>query len=204
MAATKKMNGAGGGISTVVIVFAIIIIFALGFFVATIINVSSAASPMHSTMHSMHAAPHMAAGMGGPMHPVYENVVFAAQQVTPQELSPSPPIYPRDNPEYPMQRGVIPADYQQVGMLVSKDAADDFEPVLLPLFGRKMITRDRWEYYTASDKFNMWKLPVMYDNRDCQSDVGCNEIYNGVDVVIPDYANKVFTARIYKYGNARM
>jgi hypothetical protein len=39
----------------------------------------------------------------------------------------------------------------------------------------------------------------MVKNRDCQDDVGCDEIYNGDDVTVPDYANKVFTARIYKY-----
>lgn len=123
------------------------------------------------------------------------------QQITPQEIAPSPPIHPHDNPEYPLRRGMIPADYQQVGILTSKDL--DEEPIILPLFGRKMISRDRWEYYTASDKFNMWKLPVQYMNRDCQSDVGCEEIYDGVEVVIPEYANKVFTVKMYKYGNRR-
>jgi len=100
-----------------------------------------------------------------------------------------------------MRTGVIPADYQQVGILSSIDLNE--EPIILPLYGRKMISRDRWEYYTASDKYNMWKLPVQYLNRDCQSDVGCEEVYNGVEVVIPEYANKVFTVKMYNYGNIR-
>lgn len=123
------------------------------------------------------------------------------QQITPQEVSPAPKIHPHDNPEYPMRRGVIPADYQQIGILTSKDYEE--EPIILPLFGRKMINRDRWEYYTASDKYNMWRLPVQYMNRDCQSDVGCEEVYDGVEVVLPEYANKVFIVKMYKYGNRR-
>jgi len=140
-----------------------------------------------------------------------ESVSYPAlHQVTPQTIENAKQrpmcngqakVNPHDNPEYPMRRGVIPADYQQVGILSSKDLDED--PIILPLFGRKMISRDRWEYYTASDKYNMWKLPVQYLNRDCQSDVGCDEIYNGVEVVVPEYANKVFVAKIYKYGNVR-
>jgi len=106
------------------------------------------------------------------------------------------PIYPKHNPVYPLQR--TPAEYQQVGVLVSQDSAEE-KPIIMPLFGRKMYSRDRWEYYTASDEYHMWRIPVSINNRDCQDDVGCDEIYNGANVTVPDYANKVFVARIYKY-----
>ena len=112
-----------------------------------------------------------------------------------------PPIYPRHNPEYPLQR--TPQGYQQVGVLVSKDSAEE-KPIIMPLFGRKMYSKDRWEYYTASDEYHMWRIPVTVNNRDCQDDVGCDEIYNGDNVTVPDYANKVFTARIYKYKDPRI
>ena len=134
-----------------------------------------------------------------PQEKIYMQPII--QQITPQEVKPAPPIHPHDNPEYPMRRGVIPADYQQIGILTSKDYEE--EPIILPLFGRKMINRDRWEYYTASDKYNMWRLPVQYMNRDCQSDVGCEEVYDGVEIVIPEYANKTFTVKMYKFGNRR-
>lgn len=123
--------------------------------------------------------------------PVYKEQVISKQE------QPHPLIYPVADPKYQMRH-----EYQQVGMLTSKDM-DEGQPIILPLFGRKMTSRDRWEYYTASDKYNMWKLPVIYDNRDCQNEVGCNEIYNGVEVTVPDYANKVFSARIYKYNNEK-
>jgi hypothetical protein len=106
------------------------------------------------------------------------------------------PIYPKHNPVYPLQRS--PGGYQQVGVLVSQDSAEE-KPIIMPLFGRKMYSKDRWEYYTASDEYHMWRIPVSINNRDCQDDVGCDEIYNGDNVTVPDYANKVFVARIYKY-----
>jgi hypothetical protein len=120
------------------------------------------------------------------------------------EKTPEPrmqlPVYPTEFPKYPTR--VNPPNYQQVGVLVSRDL-NEGEPVILPLFGRKMISRDRWEYYVASNQYHMYKLTVQYENRDCQDDVGCNEIFNGELVTVPDYANKVFTARIYKYDAPR-
>jgi hypothetical protein len=125
-----------------------------------------------------------------------DKVPIQIQLVTNNQVEDRPAIYPRNNPEYPMQRR--PQGYQQVGVLVSKDSAED-KPIIMPLFGRKMYSKDRWEYYTASDEYHMWRIPVMINNRDCQDDVGCDEIYNGDNVTVPDYANKVFLARIYKY-----
>lgn len=107
-----------------------------------------------------------------------------------------PPVYPRKSPDYPLRNA--PRDYQQVGVLV--DSADGGEPTLLALFGRKMQTRDRWEYYAASDKFHMWKLPVQVQKRMCDHEFGCDEIYNGDQVIVPDYGNRTFTARMYAYA----
>lgn len=107
-----------------------------------------------------------------------------------------PNVHPKSNPTYPL-RGV-PQEFQQMGVLVSQDTKDD-QPLMLPLFGRKMTTRDRWEYYAASDKFNMWRIPIQQNKRMCDDDVGCDEIYNGDVVNVPDYPNKSFVSRIYKY-----
>jgi hypothetical protein len=107
-----------------------------------------------------------------------------------------PPVYPRKSPDYPLRN--VPRDYQQVGVLV--DSQEGGEPTILALFGRKMQTRDRWEYYAASDKFHMWKLPVQVQKRMCDHEFGCDEIYNGDQVIVPDYGNRTFTARIYAYA----
>lgn len=107
-----------------------------------------------------------------------------------------PPVYPVRSPDYPLR--TAPQDYQQVGVLV--DSSEGGDPTILALFGRKMQTRDRWEYYVASDKFHMWKLPVQVQKRMCDHEFGCEEIYNGDQVIVPDYANRTFTARIYSYA----
>ena len=122
--------------------------------------------------------------------PVAQPVIVAA---TPK---PEPPVYPRENPQYPLRH--VPSTFQQVGVLVSQDANED-QPIILGLFGKKK-SNDRWEYYVASDKYHMWKLPIQVKNRMCDEDVGCEEIYNGDEIVVPDYANKVFIARMYKYA----
>lgn len=111
-----------------------------------------------------------------------------------------PPVYPLKSPDYPTRR--TPQDFQQVGVLVDpSDSNGGTDPTILALFGRKMTTRDRWEYYVASDKFHMWKLPVQVQKRMCDHEFGCEEIFNGDQVVVPDYGNRVFTARIYAYSD---
>ena len=110
----------------------------------------------------------------------------------------TPPVYPSRDPDYPL-RGQT-SGFQQVGVLVLSESGKD-DPILLPLFGRKLPSRDRWEYYCASDKFHMMRLPVKFGNRDCQNeDIGCDEITNGQLVSVPDYGAKEFTARMYKYN----
>lgn len=130
-------------------------------------------------------------------------VVETAQALPARQMvaADAPPIYPRENPTYPL-RGQQNQDFQQIGVLVSQDAHED-QPVILPLFGRRIGGRDRWEYYVASDKYHMWRLPIQFKNRMCDDDVGCEEVYQGDEVVVPDYANKVFVARIYKYAAPR-
>lgn len=129
------------------------------------------------------------------------------------------PVYPTSPPEYPL-RGVH-TGFQQIGVLVlhkqefekpditqpeqtaekTRLMYNSSEPTLLPLFGRKLDSHNqRWEYYCGSDKYNSMRLPVYYGNRDCQNDTGCNELYDGDHVSVPDYSNHTFRARIYKYN----
>ena len=128
------------------------------------------------------------------------------------------PVYPTSPPQYPL-RGVH-TGFQQVGVLVlhkqefekpdisrpeqteekERLIRNESEPTLLPLFGRKLNSNDRWEYYCGSDKYNSMRLPIYYGNKDCQNDTGCNEIYDGDHVSVPDYSKQSFRARIYKYN----
>lgn len=106
------------------------------------------------------------------------------------------PVYPKRDPVYPLRR--VETDFQQVGTLINKEDEKD-EPVVLPLFGRPMPTRnERWEYYTATDKQHMLKIPIEFENKDCLEEIGCREVYNRDKVFIPAY-QKEFEVHLYKY-----
>ena len=124
----------------------------------------------------------------------------------------SNPLYP------PLQRGISineetresGGDYQQLGIL-SKNAINNGEgtpgnntdSVVLPLYGKPTYRgSNKWLYYTETDKLHPVKIPVTYKNKDCTDDYGCEEIYDGNDVVIPSY-NGDFKVKIYKMNKPR-
>ena len=155
-----------------------------------------------------------------PYNPVSQERPSTMRPVFEQRLKQvAAPVYPTSPPEYPL-RGVH-TGFQQIGVLVlhkqefekpnvsqpeqteekTRLMYNSSEPTLLPLFGRKLNSHnDRWEYYCGSDKYNSMRLPIYYGNKDCQNDTGCNEIYDGEHVSVPDYSNQTFRARIYKYN----
>jgi len=106
-------------------------------------------------------------------------------------------------------RGVS-AGYQQVGVLYKNEISDDgktignsSETVILPLYGQPTYPgSNKWNYYTASDKFHTVKMPVTIDGRKCTDDTGCSEIYNGDNVSIPAY-NGNFRVEIYDFDKPR-
>jgi hypothetical protein len=101
------------------------------------------------------------------------------------------PIYPKELPKYDNNR-----EYQQVGILTYNDAS---EPIILPLFSKIANNhRDRWNYYTTTDKNTMLRLPISHENMKCDDDLGCKEIYDGNTIYIEMYKGKTFTATIYK------
>ena len=109
----------------------------------------------------------------------------------PKVDSSSIPVYPKELPTYDNNR-----EYQQVGILTSND---DNDPIILPLFSKRANNhRDRWNYYTTTDKNTMLRLPISRDNMKCDDDIGCNEIYDGNTIYIEMYKGKTFTATIYK------
>ena len=101
---------------------------------------------------------------------------------------PSPPPLQRQPPQQP-------SSYQQIGILTSDET--DKKPIILPLFGRK-IRNDRWQYYTATDKANMLRIPLRVGNRECEDVVGCGEIYSGDVLIVDIYQGRLFTATIYR------
>ena len=101
------------------------------------------------------------------------------------------PVYPKKLPQYQN------TEYQQIGILTANET--DKEPIVLPLFAKKVRNnKERWQYYTATDKNNMMRLPITHQNMKCDEDIGCREIYDGDKLSVEIYQGRVFTATIYK------
>ena len=85
--------------------------------------------------------------------------------------------------------------YRQIGILTRISGTNE---MILPLMGRPLITnRDKWNFYTMSDKNNMVKLPIRFNGRNCTSDLGCNDLYTG-DVVKVEGYNDDFKVTTYE------
>ena len=87
----------------------------------------------------------------------------------------------------------VNSEYRQVGILTRVNGQE----TILSLMGRPLFpNRDRWQFYTMSDKNHSVKLPVTHKRRSCTCDQGCDNIYNGDTVYVEGY-NDAFKATIY-------
>lgn len=100
--------------------------------------------------------------------------------------------------------------YQQIGYIY-KDELDDenkqignnTEPVMLPLYGSPTYNgSNKWMYYISSDKYHSIKMPIQYKNRQCDSEFGCDELYDNDVVDVPAYNGK-FKVQIYEYDKPK-
>ena len=73
----------------------------------------------------------------------------------------------------------LPDSYQSFGIITVADK-------VFPLYGRQLASRSgRFQYYTRTDTYNPVQLPIRFNKRDCQDDIGCEEIFDGDIVQIP-------------------
>ena len=73
----------------------------------------------------------------------------------------------------------LPEAYQSMGIVTTSTGE------LLPLYGRRLASRsDRFNYYTRTDTNNPIPLPIRHKRRDCQDDVGCEELFDGENIEI--------------------
>ena len=87
----------------------------------------------------------------------------------------------------------VDSTYRQIGILTRENG----EEMILPLMGKPLFTnRDKWNFYTMSDKNAMIKLPVSNKNKSCTNEYGCDNIYNGDSIYVEGY-NDAFKATIY-------
>jgi hypothetical protein len=89
----------------------------------------------------------------------------------------------------------LPETYQSMGVVKMEDGQ------MLPLYGRRTTSRsDRFQYYTRTDTYNPVQLPVTYKRRDCQDDVGCDELSNGDSInVVP--LNQKGQVTLYRFDS---
>ena len=88
----------------------------------------------------------------------------------------------------------LPETYQSMGIVRTESGE------LLPLYGRRVASRsDRFNYYTRTDTNNPIPLPINYKRRDCQDDVGCDELFDGDEVDIAP-TNQKGRVTVYRFN----
>jgi hypothetical protein len=92
-----------------------------------------------------------------------------------------------------IQTQTADSPYRQMGILTRLDGTE----MILPLMGRPLFTnRDKWNFYTMNDKTNMIKLPIIYNGKNCTSEYGCDNLYDGNVVKVEGY-NTDFKVTMY-------
>ncbi len=115
------------------------------------------------------------------------------------------PFYPPSQSSINVTTRGFTGAFQQIGLLYKKDPSGDnnSEGNILPLFGRPTNTnRDKWYYYTTSDKFHSLKIPLKIKGRLCNDEWGCNELYDDDTVEVGPY-NGQFKVQIYGYDSPK-
>ena len=101
-------------------------------------------------------------------------------------------IDPRGAPINIKTRG-FNTNYTQIGILTRNDDSE----TILPLMGRPLHSnRNKWQYYTMSDKNNSVKLPVSKNGRSATQEYGVDELFNS-DTIYVDGYNDAFKVTIY-------
>jgi hypothetical protein len=96
----------------------------------------------------------------------------------------------------------VNTSYRQVGILTranaSNQATSSSDPVIMPLMGKPLFTsRDKWLFYTISDKNNAMKLPIIIKGRNALSEIGVDNVYDGDTVYVQGY-NETFRVTLYE------
>jgi hypothetical protein len=101
----------------------------------------------------------------------------------------------------------VNTSYQQIGLLTKADSSNSSnsnssgsssDPVIMPLMGKPLFTsRDKWLFYTISDKNNAMKLPIIVKGRNALSEIGVDNVYTGDTVFVQGYNND-FKVTLYE------
>lgn len=104
----------------------------------------------------------------------------------------------------------VDTTYRQVGILTRSGGSSGGTPsatssqeTILPLIGRPLFTnRDKWQFYTLSDKNNAIKLPVVVNGKSGTNEYGCNNVGSGDTVHVEGY-NDAFRVTAYDSASLR-
>ena len=93
----------------------------------------------------------------------------------------------------------VDSTYRQICILTRTNG----DETILPLMGKPLFTnRDKWNFYTMSDKNNSIKLPITFKKKSCTNEYGCDNLTNG-DVVYVEGYNDAFKVTSYDNNNMR-
>ena len=85
-------------------------------------------------------------------------------------------------------------NYRQLGILHGDDK-------VLPLYGRRTYPgSQRWNYYTKSDGYNSFHLPIHKNGQDCTKNIGCKEIEENEKLKLN---NGMFKTELYELDGPR-
>ena len=98
------------------------------------------------------------------------------------------PINIQTQAQRPPPMVMMAADnYQQVGLLTRANGSE----MILPLMGQSLYTnRDKWNYYSMSDKNNIVKLPISFKGRNGMAEYGVDSLNSGDHVRVEGYNDK--------------
>lgn len=104
----------------------------------------------------------------------------------------------------------VDTTYRQVGILTRNGnggagtgAGGNGQETILPLIGRPLFTnRDKWQFYTLSDKNNAIKLPITVNGKSGTGEYGCNNVSTG-DIVYVEGYNDAFKVSAYDSASLR-
>ena len=100
----------------------------------------------------------------------------------------------------------VDTTYRQVGILTrggGGGGGGGSQETILPLIGRPLFTnRDKWQFYTLSDKNNAIKLPVIVNGKSGTNEYGCNNVSTGDTVYVEGY-NDAFRVTAYDSASLR-
>lgn len=98
----------------------------------------------------------------------------------------------------------VDTTYRQVGILTrSGSGGGNGQETILPLIGRPLFTnRDKWQFYSLSDKNNAIKLPVTINGKSGTNEYGCNNVSTGDMIYVEGY-NDAFRVTAYDSASLR-